>query len=196
MKRIVIGALLAAASSAFADDIRLGNPIYGGTGCPQGTASAVLSPDRKTLSVLFDGYMAEAGYTTGRSLDRKSCNLAIPVHVPQGMSVALLRMDYRGFNDLPMGTTSRLSVDYFFAGARGPNSTRTFRGPTSDNYLVSDHLSASSLVWSPCGADTNLRINSSLMVQTNSHYDQAIATVDSADIQGGIVYQIQWRTCR
>jgi hypothetical protein len=68
-----------------AGDISLGKPGYGGTGCPEGTVSATLSPDAKSLSLLFDHYQISVGGATGKSFDRKSCNIAIPVHVPQGM---------------------------------------------------------------------------------------------------------------
>ena len=39
-----------AAQNALADDIRLGAPAYGGTGCPAGSASVSLSPDRDRKS--------------------------------------------------------------------------------------------------------------------------------------------------
>src|SRR3954468_8775829 len=96
-----------AAAPAFADDvpggITLGQPIMGGTGCPAGSASAVLSPDGKSLSILFDQYTVQAGGTTGQQFDRKACSVAIPVHVPQGYAVSILQIDYRGFNALPVG---------------------------------------------------------------------------------------------
>src|SRR3982750_1792818 len=51
---------------AHADDISLGQPGYGGTGCPGGSVSATLSPDAKSLSILFDQYQVEAGGDTGK----------------------------------------------------------------------------------------------------------------------------------
>jgi len=195
MKNLILPLLLISATSVFADDIRLGQPAYGGNGCPQGSANAVLSPDQKTLSILFDQYSAEAGNTTGKQVDRKSCNLAIPVHVPQGYSISLFQVDYRGTNILPVGGQSRLTVDYFFAGQRGPHYQKSFYGRLNEDYLVRNSLTGESLVWSDCGAETNLRVNSSMMVQTNRSYDQATATVDSADIKSGLIYHIQWRRC-
>jgi hypothetical protein len=79
--------VLSAPAFATHDDISLGEPGYGGTGCPDGTVSVTLSPDQKSLSLLFDQYQVEVGGDTGKSFDRKSCNIAIPVHVPQGLSV-------------------------------------------------------------------------------------------------------------
>src|SRR5690606_16125540 len=77
MKKILaIAALLVAGSFAGlaqADDIALGEPGYGGTGCPDGSASVTLSPDAKSLSIIFDEYFVEAGGATNKSFDRKSC---------------------------------------------------------------------------------------------------------------------------
>ena len=183
-------------SQAFADDIHLGTPNYGGNGCPQGTASATLSPDRQSLSILFDSYIAEAGGHTGLNVDRKSCNIAIPVHVPQGYSISVFKVDYRGYTFVPAGGSARFNVEYFFAGQRGPSMARTFPGFVNNNYLISNNIAASAMVWSGCGESVNLRINSSMMALTNSSKAQTLATVDSTDIKSGLIYHLQWRQCR
>ncbi|WII73851.1 DUF4360 domain-containing protein [Bdellovibrio sp. 22V] len=179
---------------AEANQIRLGQPAYGGTGCPAGTASVTLSPDQSAVSILFDNYVAEAG--GGRRVDRKSCNISVPVQVPSGYSVAVFQVDYRGFNSVPRGGMSRFDAEYFWAGARGPRVSRTFVGPVSDVYTVSDGLIASAMVWTPCGASVNLRVNTSMMAQSNARSEQTLATVDSADISSGLIYHLQWRRCR
>jgi hypothetical protein len=200
MKKIIgmlsLIAAVAASSAAHAQSgIRLGQPAYGGNGCPAGSASATLSPNEDTLSLLFDSYMAEAGGVTGRRVDRKACNIAIPVTVPQGYSISVFKVDYRGFNSLPSGAFSRFAVEYFFAGSVGPRQQKTFVGPSNSDYLLTSNLQATSLVWTPCGASTNLRVNSSMMTQTNNAMQQALSTVDSVDVNAGLVYHIQWRRC-
>ena len=177
------------------NSIYLGAPGYGGTGCPDGTVSVTLSPDQKSLSLIFDGYEVSAGGTTRRSFDRKSCNVAIPVHVPQGQSVSVLSIDYRGFNHLPRGAQSQFNVEYFFAGTTGPAFRRTFYGALDSDYLINNQLQASAIVWSPCGADVNLRTNSSMRI-TTSNNAEAMATVDSEDVNAALVYHLQWRACR
>lgn len=178
----------------FADDISLGEPGYGGTGCPAGTVSVTLSPDAKSLSLLFDQYQVAVGGETGKSFDRKSCNVAIPVHVPQGMSVSVLKIDFRGFNQLPRSATSQFNVEYFFAGTRGPSFKKVFRGPLAEDYLINNKLAVETIVWSGCGADVNLRTNSSLRVQTSGNRE-AMSSIDSEDVNAGIIYQLQWRQC-
>lgn len=188
--------LALASTSALADDIRLGVPGYAGTGCPAGSASATLSPDAKQLSILFDSYVAEAGGSTRKTLDRKSCNIAIPVHVPQGMSVSIVSIDYRGFVGLPASSSATFNVEYFFANSRGPTYTRNFNGPSETDYLLNNTLALGAVVWSPCGADVNLRTNSSILVRSSNRRDNALMTVDSQDISAGLIYHLNWRSCR
>ncbi len=196
MKRIalLVGLMFAGTASAQAQQITLGQPGYGGTGCPAGSVSVTLSPDQTSLSLLFDGYIVEAGGTTGRSFDRKNCNVAIPVNVPQGLSVSIISIDYRGFNQLPAGASSTFAVEYFFAGGRGPTFSRNFRGELADEYLIHNELTAEATVWSACGASVNLRTNSSIRVQTTANR-QALATVDSEDVSAAIIYNLRWRRC-
>jgi hypothetical protein len=184
-------------TSAFAQSgITLGNPAYGGTGCPAGTASVTLSPDARALSILFDQYVAEAGSFTGRRIDRKSCNIAIPVNLPQGYSVSVLEVDYRGFNSIPTGGRTQFNVEYFFAGQSGPRYSKVFTDRNNGDYTLTNTLIASAIVWSPCGAQVNLRTNSSIMATANTRNEQTMITVDSQDVTAGILYTLQWRSCR
>lgn len=191
---LFFSAIVLSAPVFAADDISLGTPGYGGTGCPSGSVSATLSPDAKSLSLLFDQYQVAVGGTTGKSFDRKSCNIAIPVHVPQGMSVAVMKIDYRGFNRLPAVASSQFNVEYFFAGTRGPAFQRSFRGVLDSDYLINNELVAESMVWSGCGADVNLRTNSSMKLKTAGN-QEAMSSIDSQDVNAGIIYQLQWRKC-
>ncbi len=180
---------------AYADDIRLGVPGYGGTGCPAGTASATLSPDRKSLSILFDEYVVAAGGSLPSRVGRKTCNIAIPVHIPQGFSLSIVDVDYRGYLFLPRGATARFNVEYFFAGIRGPRYSTSFRGFSDRNYLLDNTLGLATLVWSRCGDDVNLRVNSSMVVLNYNRATEAMATVDTADFKAGIIYRLAWKRC-
>jgi hypothetical protein len=182
-------------SVALADDISLGLPGFGGSGCPQGTASATLSPDNKQLSILFDAYSASAGNLTGKRFERKNCTIAIPVHVPNGISVSVIGVDYRGFVGVPWGGQGVFNVEYFFAGQRGPRGSRVFTGPRVENYTVNNQIAVIGQVWSPCGKDTNLRINSDIRAVTNNNWDQTEITLDSIDLSAGLVFSLQFRQC-
>lgn len=195
--KFVVGAMVIwSAQASLAQGLRLGTPTYGGNGCPAGTASVSVAPEENAVSILFDQFTTEAGRTTGRSIDRKSCNMTIPVTVPQGYSIALFQADYRGYNAVPQGASNVFEVEYFWAGSRGPRISRTFVGPQNQNFIVTDNLVARTLVWTPCGASVQLRVNANMRSQTNRFNEQTIGTVDSADFSSGMVYHVQWRRCQ
>ena len=192
---LALSALLSSqAALANLGDISLGVPGYGGNGCPANSASVTLSDDAKSLSIIFDQFIVEAG-GANKNLERKSCNIAIPVHVPQGLSVSVIDVDYRGYVSLPTQASARLTAEYFLAGSLGPRFDKTFIGRTDTDYTFKNSIGVSAQVWSPCGADTILRVNAAMLVKTNRYGDEALATVDSADFKAGILYKLQWRTC-
>ncbi len=157
---------------------------YGGSGCPGGTADVNVSPDGQELSILFDKFIA-LGNNPRES--RKSCNLTIPIQVPQGFQISLYDADYRGY--VAPSTTGKLRAEYFFAGQRGPIFSRQLDGET--NYNVRDSLATVADVWSRCGDSLNMRVNAAM-----SASGRGMATVDSFDLaHRGLVYHIRYRTC-
>ena len=172
----------------------LGKPAYGGPGCPAGTASASLGSDGKSLSLRFTRYQVAADGRTGRSFDRKSCNLAIPVHVPAGRSVSILSMAFSGYNQLPSSGKSELRFESFFAGGQGPVFARSFSGPLQAGFAVKQSVPVSSVIWSGCGADVILRTNSSLIVHTAPN-QKAAAAIGSQQVRTAVVYTLQSRAC-
>lgn len=177
------------------NDIALGHPGYAGSGCPRGSVSTTLSPDKKSLSILFDEFVLEAGPMVGKTMDRKNCNIAVPVHVPNGFSVSVMAIDYRGYNFLPRGARSQFSVEYFFAGQQGPRYRKTFMGMLDQEYLLSNKIGLVANVWSRCGEDVNLRVSTSMRLLNRSRVEDALSTVDSADMTAGIVYKLQYKRC-
>lgn len=198
-KTTIIASIILLSLTSFAQllpGVRLGEPSYGGTGCPAGTASVSLSPDQDEISILFDQFVAEAGGDTRKTVDRKACELSVPLHIPQGYSATVIQTDFRGFNLVSRGGMNRLNTEYFWAGSRGPSYSNMYRGPQNEDYFATNGVVASGVVWTPCGMSTNLRIRATIMTQTNRQMEQSMMTVDSADITGGLIYHIQWKRCR
>ncbi len=176
--------IAASATSALAGPkVELGKPVFRGSGCPGGSASAIVSPDGEELSITFDKYSAFANSTRE---SRKSCNFVLPIKVPSGYQVSFFDADYRGY--VAPNTTGRLRAEYFFAGSRGPVFIRNIRGEL--DYNVRDKLMGAS--WSRCGDSLNMRINSSMAAR-----GRGMAAVDSLDLarRGGLIYHIKYRGC-
>ena len=116
----------------------------------------------------------------------------MPFRVPSGQSVAIVGVQYKGFNRLPAGATATLRTETFFAGGNGPVVSRTFKGPSSGSYSFTS--AASAPVWSACGASFNLRINSSLLVNTTGGRS-ASSSVRLQDVAAGLIYQLKYKSC-
>ena len=187
--KALLGLALVGLSSARAEGPHLGMISAGGTGCPAGSYSAQISPDGRSLSLIFDEYVARAD--NGRHIDRKSCGIAIPISVPEGYSVAIATVGLEGWASLSSHARAVVSLETFFSGSRGPHVTKTLRGPFDRSFEINDELVSSAVVWSPCGQDVILRAQSSLVVYGDGESD-AIAGIDSLS---PALFHLRWRRC-
>lgn len=176
-------------------------PSYAGTGCPQGSASTTLSGDGKTLSVLFDSYVVEAGSHVGQKRSDKGCQINIPFLVPAGFAVQVVKMNYRGFTAIPAGGRSTFGAGFRIleVDGRSTNTRRVLRanvmkGPRNEEFMMSSLLKGAQ--FSPCGRNFTLAAESTLNVQSNINGDQALSTVDSLDaVQTPVIYSLRWKKC-
>lgn len=182
-----IAAPIAPAQAAGPSIGRLG---VGGTGCPAGTVVASLSGGGTVLSLKFTSYRGVAG--GAKSFDRKACGIAIPFTAPPGKSVAIVGVQFKGRATLPAGATGTISAETFFAGGNGPVISQTVSGPKSGSFTFT--TVGSSKIWSACGASFNLRINSSIKVETAGGKPATIS-IRSQDVAAGLVYQLAYKSC-
>lgn len=191
MKKISL--LLFLALPAFSFDPRLGEIVFGGTGCSPTNTRIVLSPDGNVISMVFNEYVAKAG-AGGPKVDRKSCNIAVPITIPSGYMVAIASSDVFGTNSLPLGASSTFKAEYFFPGAIGPELQKKFNGPLSESYELKNQIPAGLLLWSSCGGSTILRANTSIVV-TNSTSEQASSRIENMGALPGMLFNLQWKKC-
>ena len=174
--------------------IELGVPSYGGNGCPQGTSDVYISPDQSEIFIRFNNYITEAG-NGSTAIARKSCNLAIPLHLAEGVSVTLMGIDYLGFVELPRKATATFNAEYFFVGESSVKSTKEFSGKISSDFHIKNDLSIGSQSSSACGADSILRVNTSMLVKTNKKGTKAVAIVDGMALDAGLVFKLKIKNC-
>jgi hypothetical protein len=195
---LTIAAVLLSVSAANAQ-ISLGQPAYGGTGCPAGSASVSLTEDAQTLSILFDSFVVQAPTMQGAAFDRKSCNLRIPVRVGPGYQVALIAFDYNGFAAIPSGGRGQFQARYSYVGQLRPAVfNKTFLGGQANNYSLKNELISTSIDWSPCstGKDLMMTVDANILAMTNQRQDAAQLSIDSVDVSTGLLYKYQLRRCR
>lgn len=195
---LYVATLLASTLNAQGMNVSMGTLTFGGSGCS--SLTSVLSPDGSALSLLFDAFAASVDGSTPTA--RANCELSIPVNIPVGRHVSLVGGDYRGFNSLPVGASSTLSVAYFLSGAATGLNNFSFAGPLTEDYFSQQDVRPSNQPSNCSKGASVLRVSASLTVKANVAGEQASATLDSLDLvindlgrDGGIVISLTYPTC-
>lgn len=169
---------------------------YAGTGCPAGTVANMLADDAKAFTLLFDSYVAEGGPGIPLSAGRKNCQIAVDMRFPSGWSFTIVDVDYRGYANIDRGALGTQKTTYYFAGQTKTAALESnFRGPMAKDYQIRDTLGLAAAVYSPCGVNRALNLNTQVRVQTSGS-QQALMTLDSIDGQLTHKYGLQWQRCR
>ncbi|OQW49227.1 MAG: hypothetical protein A4S09_03935 [Proteobacteria bacterium SG_bin7] len=187
-------------TSEFSELVQMGQPQFRGDGCDNNSARGTLSPDKTTLSIIFDKYSAEAGGVLKKG--SKMCNIRIPFDVPDGFRVAVIKIDYRGFSSAPENGKNKLLATYQFFDkrTRAPLHTpvkrkKWFSSQDTDFTLYSmltDHP-----FWTECGQDFDLYLGTRLVALTNDRMELSQITLDTVDTtQAQVGYHLLWRKCR
>jgi hypothetical protein len=167
----------------------LGTFSYSGSACPKKSVTISINDTKDTISVIFKDYIAQSSGKSKNSL-RKKCTILIPIQVKKGWSVSLIGTDYTGKLSLPSGTEASFTNVYSFAGQRGSRFHTAFKSPNNQAYNLHDPLSEFANVWSGCGSETSVRINSSLLLKPTS-----TGVTSTVDARQGFVTKLRYRKC-
>ena len=168
-------------------------------GCPPGSYSVVVSPDRSTLSILFDKFNIDSGRpasATSGSVASKVCHISHPLDLPENMSLGVYKVDYRGFAKLAPKEEAALEVQYAL-GPRGNEHGRVFKrkvkGAHEGDYFFTENIGAGQMKRVGCGAAAKLNVRIELAVNGSG---DAMASLDSSDGKGAaMVYHLNLKKC-
>jgi hypothetical protein len=178
--------------------VRVRSVTYAGSGCPAGTLAQNLSPDRQAFDLHFDSYIAEAGPWVSVSEKRKNCVINLDMDYPQGWSFALAGVEYRGYADLDPGVNALQTTSLYFSGQSGTAKLRsTLTGPTSTDFQIRDSFGLGSTLWSPCGVNRSLNINTQVYIDNSrNRRGSGLVTVDRINTVTTHRYGLLWKRCR
>jgi hypothetical protein len=178
------------------DEIVIDLVAMAGSGCAPGTADVAVSPDNTAFTVIYSTYLAQAGPGVPLTENRKNCQLNVLVHVPQGFTFAIAKVDYRGYGFLQQGSSALQRANYYFQGmTQGTFATHPIASPLDDNWIATDDVPIAAQVFRPCGELRNLNINTELRVSRGTSTDVSYLTMDSTDGSIETVYHFSWRRC-
>lgn len=177
-------------------EVQITGIAFAGSGCPANSVSGQLSSDLTTITLLYTSFVAESGTGVSAANQRKNCQLNVKLKYPSGWQFSVFKADYRGYANIARGDTGTCRATYYFSGdSKQITSTLTIKGPFDDNYLKSDSFGVESTVWSPCGLEGLLNINSEVRVSPLSSTNKNLLTVDSTDLSFKQIHHLQWQKC-
>ncbi|MGP3984232.1 DUF4360 domain-containing protein [Streptomyces sp. KR80] len=186
-------------ADAPSDKIEIELATVNGSGCKKNTTAVAVAPDNTAFTVTYSEYLAQVGVGAKPVDFRKNCQLSLVVHVPQGFTYAIAKVDYRGFAYLEKGATGMEKANYYFQGSQETvPRTHTFDGPYNDNWQASDAIDVAELVWAPCGKKRNFNINTELRVDkgtSDTATTTSFMTMDSTDASVSTIYRFAWKQC-
>ena len=166
-------------------------------GCPAGTYSIVTSPDGSAISVLFDNF-AISGTAANNGFARMNCAMEIPLHLPEGYSLGVYQVDYRGFARLGDKQRGELQVDYGTGrGNRGKRFRRDVKGAYEGDFTFSERLKGGILKRMGCGGDAVLNFAATLTLASKAPGGESSISLDSVDgaPAGGLVFGLDLKKC-
>ena len=182
-------------------DVRLESVTFAGSGCPGGSARAVLAPDASAITIMYDQFQAEVGAT--RPIDRKNCDVIIRMTKPQLYSFAVESADFRGFVCLERGAraTQEVKLETGHGDLAKVNlnmGVQSWLGPVNQNYVLTAVKPIEGMKYLSClqpKRDGRLRVKSTITVENGRNRSEGLIAVDSMD--GRLVqrYNLRWMNC-
>jgi hypothetical protein len=166
--------------------------------CQGGTYSTISVSENGTISILFDNFQISTPAGFQKSVETRSCNVQVPLNLPQGYSLGVYAVDYRGFTHLADKQQMELSVGYSVGRRNGGRGfRRRIRGVYEGEFAFSDTLRPGILKRIGCGEEAVLSISATLELKTGKKTPDAMVVLDSIDgaTPSGLVYRFDLKKC-
>ncbi|KAL1960031.1 hypothetical protein VTO42DRAFT_203 [Malbranchea cinnamomea] len=129
---------------------------------------------------------------------------------------SILSAEYRGYARLELGVTGTRKSTYYFSGqteqvgqwillpvafrtvdkSTQTSTTTTWKESMDKDYLLHDEAPSTSTIWSPCGANESLNINTQVRLTSTNSKATGILTNYSLDASFRQNIHIRWRECK
>lgn len=142
--------------------VKLSDIRYFGSGCPSGSVSITMTPNKRAVNAVFDDFFTSFSGKPNQQVRR--CNLAMKIHIPKNKRVRLRQVRFRGFVELPKNSNARIVRNYQFDNRKKQLLT-IVRGRA---FKILNSREAFNTPWSKCGKDVWLRVDSMIELKSQS----------------------------
>ncbi|TPX17591.1 uncharacterized protein E0L32_012101 [Thyridium curvatum] len=186
------------------NDIQIISTSFSGNGCPQGSVSTTISPDKtsKVVTFGFDKFQTYIGPGYDPTTKTKNCQLHLNLRYPGGFQFAVVDSTYHGYAQLDPGVTGTFYSTYYFSqDASATTTTRTSitgGGIWADGqvYTKNDQVPTASYIYSPCGANGILNVNNRISLTSSNSSAVGEITNDDATVAFTQQVHLSWSRCR
>jgi len=180
--------------------ITFGSATFSGNGCPQGTVSTSVNPDKTVITFGFDAFQAYIGPGTSYMDRTKNCQLHLNVKYPKGYNFAVLSSTYHGFALLEGGVNADFFSTYYYSEkAADTFTTRTTisgGGVWADGQVYTkEDVAPQPIVRAPCGDSAILNINNRISLRSSNSQASGMITNDDATVDLSQQLVIDWYEC-
>lgn len=196
-----------------AQEFRMTQIDYRGSGCRPGSVATQISPDAQAFTMIFSDFSVDNSNRSGRP-ERKACVIDIRMAFPRGWSFALYGVQVRGYAAIEEGAIGVIKSLSSFGGRPHQEIGKTrIPGHYDENFEQFSSLPLDQVEWSACGPDRQRRFNvkTAIVVRPQKGYSDADGDRDPQDgsnhprgtisvdsIDGGIAqkFHVAWKRCR
>lgn len=159
---------------AMQPSIKVSDVNYAGTGCPRGSVSVSMTPNKGAINAVFDHFFSSFSGKPNQKIKR--CKLSMRLHVPSNKRVRLRQIRFRGFIDLPANAYTKIVRNYRFGNTKKQLS-KTWQGKL---FKVINQREPFNTTWSVCGKDVRLEVESMMELKSRAVASSQVG-VDSFD---------------
>ncbi|KAK0725965.1 hypothetical protein B0H67DRAFT_481092 [Lasiosphaeris hirsuta] len=181
--------------------IQIQSSSFSGNGCPQGTVSTSISPDKTVITFGFDKFQTYIGPGVSPTEKSKNCQLHLSLKYPGGFQFSVVDSTYHGYAQLDKGVTGTFYSTYYFsqdASATTTTQTSITGGgiwASGQVYTKNDKIPTASYIFSPCGANGILNINNRIALTSSNSTASGEVTNDDATVAFTQQINLNWRKC-
>jgi hypothetical protein len=145
------------------DQIQITSVATSGNGCPAGTFTTQISPDRTVLTLGFDKYLTTIGNHANFASRDRDCQILLNVRYPLGCTESVLEATYHGFAQLDKGIAGAVAANYILldgivANANSQTSFESSQWSEGGVYTKHDVVPTSKNIRSQAERNTNVLI--------------------------------------
>ncbi|KAK1764145.1 hypothetical protein QBC33DRAFT_562197 [Phialemonium atrogriseum] len=184
------------------NEIQIVDASFSGNGCPQGTVSTSISPDKTVITFGFDSFQTYIGPDYNPTDRTKNCQLHLNLKYPGGFQFSVVDSTYHGYAQLDAGVTGTFYSTYYFsqdASATTTTQTSISGGGIWEQgqvYTKADTVPTASYIFSPCGANGILNINNRIALTSTDKSASGLLTDDDATVAFTQQIHLSWKSCK